>query len=830
MPAARDYIDVSIPGVPLPSLTYAVPRRFEGDVLPGMRAVVPLGKRIVTGFIVECHRNPPQGAVKEALELPDKEALLSQEIIALCRWISRYYHAPLGDSLKAALPQGMDFEGERFISLQTNDPERIHAAIGKSKTKQEIIERLLTGEVVSEAVLKNTVRAQSIVNQLRELATEGIIAIETVVKPPAARIKYRKAVRFLNEWLNEDRIRELMEILEKRAPKQVNIVALLWAAYQKGIHSISLQEAADQARTGASAVKALQEKGVVEVFDEEVNREVTYLYEEAGKHFVLTGEQQQALTGLQEQIDRGEFSTSLLYGVTGSGKTQVYIEAIRSVLKTGKNALILVPEVSLTPQLVYRFRRAFGNDVAVMHSRLSIGERYDAWRLTREGKYRVVIGVRAAVFAPMTNLGIIIVDEEHEPSYKQSDQQPRFHARDAAVMRGWLERAVVVLGSATPSAESWLNAEQGKYRLLLLTRRIDGAEMPAIALVDMLEMKRLQKARGDFSEELLEKLRLRLAKKESSIVFQNRRGYAMHVECADCDYVPHCVNCSITLTYHKDRNLLQCHYCGHTMRMPALCPECGGKDIRQFGSGTQRLEEDLKALLPEARILRMDLDSTRNKGAHDMMFTSFAEREADILLGTQMVAKGLDLEHVTLVGVISAEQSLLMPDFRAEERTFHLLTQVAGRSGRGAHRGEVVFQALQPTHPVFDFVIRGDFRGFMEKELARRKALFYPPYSRAALITFSDPDEQKALNASKSYHASLQRYQSFYKLYPPQPAVIKRLNQRYRFQLFIRIDKHRDPDGSKFEHALLDAETVSAQNAGIRSVYISVDIDPYSLM
>jgi primosomal protein N' (replication factor Y) (superfamily II helicase) len=830
VPQASTYIDLSIPGVPLPILTYEVPESLGRAPIAGMRAVVPLGKRIVTGFITEVHQRTATANIRAVLELPDSEAIMSEQIIRLCRWISHYYHAPLGETLKATLPQGMDIEGERIIAMQTADIEQIESAIGRSKIKRAILDQLSTGEVISEDKLRKTVHASSISAQLRDLSADGIISIETVMKAPTAKVKYRKAIRLQAGWQREAQIRELIELIEKRAPKQVNIIALLWSAFQKGVVSLPMQEAIESARTGSSAVHALADKEIIEIFEEEVTREVSITYEEVDKEITLTDEQQSVFATLSAQIDAGEFAANLLYGVTGSGKTQVYIEAIAHALATGMNALVLVPEVSLTPQLVYRFRKAFGDEVTVMHSRLSIGERFDAWRLTREGKYRVVVGVRSAIFAPLDNLGIIIVDEEHEPSYKQSDQQPRFHARDVAVMRGWTESAVVVLGSATPSAESWHNAQQGKYQLIEMTKRIAGATMPEITIVDMIEARKMSAAKGSFSDDLLARLRSRREQSEGSIVFQNRRGYAMHIECGDCDYVPHCINCSITLTYHKDKQLLQCHYCGYTSRLPLNCPECGSKELHQQGSGTQRLEEELQELIPETRILRMDFDSTRRKGSHDMMLTSFAEDGADVLLGTQMVAKGLDFDRVTLVGVVSAEQSLLMPDFRAEERTFQLLTQVSGRSGRGAKKGEVVLQSTQTAHQVFTHILEDDYRGFITIELQRRKALFYPPFARVVLITFLDDNDGKAAAASRVFANLIEHKADFFKMYPPQAALIKRINRKYRYQVFCRVDKQKDPDGLRFESVLKAAETEFHKRRESRGVIVVIDIDPYNLM
>ncbi|MCB2203381.1 primosomal protein N' [bacterium] len=825
----RIYADIAVPSVPKDTLTYAVPDGMP-QLHAGMRVMVPLGRRLVMGFVIRTHGQMPDFAVKAVQQVLDAEPVIAPNIMTLCDWVHRYYLCGLGEALKAALPQGMDVDSERHVSLQSGDEEEIARVIGRSKVKASIVEALRTGEVMTEDELRKRADVKSIAAQLRELFMEGIVQVESVIERPAVRPKTILVVRLLPPWNTQDKIMELMEIMEKRAPKQVNVIATLWKQYRAGAHTVPMSEVVRDARASSAQVRALEEKDIVEIFEEEVTREWKLRYAEKKKSITLTEEQRTALGAVTAAVDTDKHSAMLLYGVTGSGKTQVYIEAIQHVLRKGKNALVLVPEISLTPQFVYRFRQAFGGDVTVMHSRMSLGERYDAWRHTLAGDYRVVVGVRSAVFAPLQDVGLIVVDEEQEGSYKQSDTTPRYHGRDVAVMRGWFEGAPVLLGSATPSAESWHNAASGKYAYITLKQRIDGASLPAFRFVDIGEERKKQHMHGAFSELLLDEIRTRMQKGEASIVFHNRRGFAPQMECRDCGYVGECDNCSIALTYHKDRGLLRCHYCGAAEKAPVICPRCGGTELDLLGSGTQRVEEDLQEAIPEARILRMDSDTTRRRGSHDMMLTSFSEGQTDVLLGTQMVAKGLDFERVTLVGVVAADQSLRLPDFRAGERTAQLLTQVAGRAGRGSRKGTVVLQARNIAHPVFHHVAENDYIGFMQTELQSRRELYYPPFSRLALITFSGEKEDAVMAAAKLYHGALGKEEHFFSMHPPQPALLSRINRRYRYQLLLRVEKTRDSDGSKLGAALAAAEQHYLRHAKTRSVHVSVDVDPQYMM
>jgi primosomal protein N' (replication factor Y) len=600
--------------------------------------------------------------------------------------------------------------------------------------------------------------------------------------------------------------------------------------------------------SGASTevIRPFRDSGLVPVVRREITRQQEYGTEEQTLHIILNQAQQQVRERLVAALDGGRHHTFLLHGVTGSGKTQVYIEAIRHCLDAGKTAIVLVPEISLTPQIVRRFKSHFGDSVLVVHSRMSAGERYDVWRLARSGKCRVVIGPRSAVFAPLENLGLIVVDEEHEASYKQYDSVPRYHARDVAIVRGHDAGAVVVLGSATPSLESYANAQSGKFELLTLPDRIDSAVLPDVRIVDMTHERkevyaaareslpehqrgRLKEFRHPAISRLLhEKIAERLERREGIILLQNRRGFAPFVECHECGYVEMCDNCQVSMTYHATKKHLRCHYCGSVRRPALLCPQCGGSEIRLHGVGTQRVEEELTATFPDAHVLRMDLDTTTRRGAHDRILRQFGSREADILLGTQMVAKGLDFPHVTLVGVISADTQMLLPDFRSSERTFQLLTQVAGRAGRSQLKGEVIIQTSQPDHRTLVHVLDHQYDAYFREELAERKELNYPPFSRLVLVETRGEDEEEVRKLAERLAGALKKDLPPYELLGPAPAVIGKINRQYRWHIVLKTMKGVDPSGGLTRDRILHA--LGAVQGRAMKTQAVVDVDPVGIM
>ena len=544
----------------------------------------------------------------------------------------------------------------------------------------------------------------------------------------------------------------------------------------------------------------------------------------------LHAAQQRAVDAACRAIQEERFETFLLHGVTGSGKTEVYLRVLEEVRKRGQTAIVLVPEISLTPQTVRRFRSRFGDEVAVLHSRMGDGERYDAWRGIGEGRYPIVIGPRSAILAPLTNPALIIVDEEHESSYKQFDPAPRYHARDVAVMRAARTKAACILGSATPSLESLANAREGKYTLLEMPERVPVAGKPArlpnIRIVDLRNEPELKGSTNALSGPLLDGISERASRGEQTILLLNRRGFAPVMECIDCGWVPECTDCSVSMVYHKPLNHLRCHYCGITQPPARVCPSCSGKDLAFQGAGTQRLESELAARAPDVRVLRMDLDTTSKKGSHHDILEQFGKGEADVLLGTQMVAKGLDFEKVTLVGIIRAEAGLQLPDIRAEERAFQLLTQVAGRAGRADLEGEVILQCMDPGHPIIQFALRHDYAGFAQYALSTRSILGYPPTGRLVSILFSGPDDEETRKAAERFRTLVDSHLTDVDRLGPSPAFIHRLKNRFRHQILLKVPQI--VPSSRVREGLGKAE--KAMGSLPQSIRMTIDVDPAGLV
>ncbi len=835
-PRGASYVDLAIPLAADKLFTYMVPEELRDLVRAGVRAVAPLGNRNVIGFIAGTRSDSPIRNVKLILDVIDAEPVISEELLNLSRWISDYYIVPWGAVLKSFLVQGSANAGRRRVKLLRNDGEEL------LPRQRAVVDHLAKGGEATIRHLQKILKVKNINQTVNELSRRGILHIEE--QPPHGGIKpkYEQTIEITPSarqmW------QENLITSGTRARGQVGILEDLLTTTDK---EIGVREFLKKSGRSLSSLKTLEGRGILTLGKREVRRETVFdLYASSlgARDITLNEQQRTALKRISLAISSGQFSVKLLHGVTGSGKTQVYIEAIRETLSRGKTAIVLVPEISLTPQIVRRFRLHFGEKIAAVHSRMSLGERYDTWRAASEGKCSVVIGPRSAVLAPLRNIGLIVVDEEHEASYKQYDQAPRYHARDVAIIRAQALGAVVVLGSATPAFESYMNAIQGKYELLELPDRVDGATLPRVEIIDMTEerkkaylnaieagqgKKQWKESVSSLSRPLMEKINDRLAKREGIIILQNRRGYSPYIECPDCGHVEFCENCNITLTYHLTQKHLRCHYCGRVRRPPDICPECGSIDIEYRGYGTQRVEQELRQNFPSAKILRMDLDTTSGRGRHDAILREFSEGEADILLGTQMVAKGLDFSRVTLVGVISADTQMLLPDFRSAERTFQLLTQVAGRAGRSALAGEVLIQTHQPDHYALRHVLAHDYGGFYREEMEFRKELHYPPYSRLALIELRGPDEQKVIDQSNRLADLLRQRDHRCITLGPATAAIPKLRGQYRWHIVLKSVKETDPGGKRLHRALSGVlKHPSMQRK--RGTKILVDIDPAGMM
>jgi primosomal protein N' (replication factor Y) len=675
------------------------------------------------------------------------------------------------------------------------------------------------------------------------LERQGLVSIDEVFRKRAPAPKTVSVLPLAG--VDRARVAAAIVSLPPRKKKARALLETVLRSQDEGRSELPLKELLAAVGVPRSTAQAFIEAGILPIAARDRAFQEEYGVEEFTRTIRLNADQQAVLDGVVAALDGRQARTFLLRGVTGSGKTQVYIEAIKRCLAAGRSAIVLVPEISLTPQIVRRFRAHFAEAVMTVHSRMTPAERTEVWRRAARGTCRIVIGPRSAVFAPVRNLGLVVVDEEHENSYKQFDASPRYHARDVAVVRGSQAGAVVLLGSATPSVESHANALAGKYALLELPRRIDDVPLPGVSVVDMTdERKRLYAAakallppdaraplrkfhQPALSEGLCAAIADRISRREGVILLQNRRGFAPFVECGDCGHVEGCENCQVTMTYHLSHRHLRCHYCGAIRPMPERCPSCQSPDLNVKGIGTQRVEQELATTFPDARVLRMDLDTTSRRGAHDRLLRKFGSGEADILLGTQMVAKGLDFPRVTLVGVVSADTQMLLPDFRASERTFQLLTQVAGRAGRSTLKGEVIIQTHQPGHAVFRHVLAHDVTGFLTEELESRRELDYPPTSRLVLVETRCLEEPLAKRTIDRITDALRPQAPFAQLLGPAPAVLARINRMYRWHLVIKNSRTEDPSGARLRRAL--AQTMRTVSPPDR-VRVTVDIDPVGIL
>jgi len=839
------YADVAIPAGVDKTFTYLIPEPLLPTARIGVRVLVPFGRKLTTGLIVALPDSSSLPKLKSITDVLDRDPVLSPRLLSLCFWIAQYYIAPLGDVIRAAVPHGFGQTSKRRVraTVEPGDP-RIEELRKRSPKRSRILDFLLAHGTLSAADLQKHAGMKTIHAALNELEAEGFVITEEVLPRPKASARMRDFVEVSRA--DATAIRNAIQMLPPRRVKVRQFLATLLSLKERNAQDADLLDLLKRSGASTSGIRPFRESGLVPVTRRAVTRQQDYGVEEQTLRIVLNDAQRRVRDRLVAAIDDGERHTFLLHGVTGSGKTQVYIEAIRHCLEKGKTAIVLVPEISLTPQIVRRFKSHFGDRVLVVHSRMSAGERFDVWRLALSGQCRVVIGPRSAVFTPLESVGLIVVDEEHEASYKQYDSVPRYHARDVAIMRGHDARAVVVLGSATPSMESYANAQSGKFELLTLPERIDNALLPEVRIVDMTkERKEVYASTRDalpenergklrefrhpsLSRLLREKIADRLDRREGIILLQNRRGFAPFVECRDCGYVEMCDNCHVSLTYHLTKKHLRCHYCGLVRRPALLCPQCGGTELRMHGIGTQKVEEELASVFPAARVLRMDLDTTSRRGAHDRILRQFGTRAADILLGTQMVAKGLDFPHVTLVGVISADTQMLLPDFRSSERTFQLLTQVAGRAGRSQLKGEVIIQTAQPGHRTLVHVLDHDYETYFRDELAEREEVNFPPFSRLVLVETRGEDEEEVRKLAERLGAALKQDAPPYALLGPAPAVIGKINRQYRWHIVLKTAKGADPSGA-LTHARIHHATEAVKGRA-KKTQVIVDVDPVGIM
>lgn len=806
------HVVVDVPGsVGDQTYTYLVPPQWENEVGVGARVVVPFGNRRVDGIVVEVatpqtEADLPEVALREIEEVVPPP--LTEELVQLGYWLSRKTLCPWMTALKAMIPAGI--RGKYTVEVALAGDVEL-----QREEEREIFEYFRhRGSVSWKALLQAFPQHERLLHRWRR---EGRLRVRSEVHRP---VRVKKAV-YLRRIMEREQLDRLLEQCSPRAVKQREVLRRLREEPQREWLQADLMK---QWGVSTTTLNALIRQGVLERVEKDVFREPSDglpLEEEAP--YALTEEQQAALVPLIEALSQRQYHAFLLHGVTGSGKTEVYMQAIRYCLQQGRSAIVLVPEISLTPQMVERFRRRFGPKVAVFHSRLSPGERFDEWRRIQEGQAKVVIGARSAVFAPFERLGLIIVDEEHEGTYKQ-EEAPRYHTRDVALRRARYHQAVVVLGSATPSLEVYAAAQKGGFTLLQMKRRVHDRPLPQVHVVDM--RQELQAGnRSLFSRMLAKRMAERFRRNEQVILFQHRRGFAHFVMCRSCGSVMKCPACDISLTYHRVGHHLRCHYCGYATVEPATCPTCGSGPIRHLGAGTQRVEEELHRLFPGVRVLRMDADTTSQKGAHQQLLARFYRQEADVLIGTQMIAKGLDFPNVTLVGVILADSLLYLPDFRAGERTFQLLTQVSGRAGRHHRPGEVIIQSFNPEHDIIQAAAAQDYARFFAREMALRRQAGYPPYRRLVQLVFTHPESAVALTwAAQMTRWLADRLHKVAQVLGPAAATISRMKNRYRYQSMIKYT-----DEPTVRAVLQEAIAEWEPRLKKQHVQLTIDVDPRML-
>lgn len=784
---------------------YKIPEEMEEFIRPGMRVNVPFGPRQIQGFVTSMTEATEVKRIKEITSLLDPSPVLSRELLQLGQWIAEETICFLITAYQSMVPS----------AIRAKPKKRLFLAEGPEYVPEEIAAAFAGKTMLDWEAFPAEKKAMKLLN---EEIQAGRVIVDYLLKNRTEK-KMQTVLSLTKEYQNPSAAPHL----SAGAKKQRAVMA--WMQRELGDKEIAQPELLVNTGAGRQAVRALVDKGLLvekkTEFYRDPFKDKTFQQSTA---LPLMEEQQAAVDSILGSLHAGKTDSYLLHGVTGSGKTEVYLQAIDEVISQGKEAIVLVPEISLTPQMVNRFKGRFGSEVAVLHSALSAGEKYDEWRKIHRKEVKVAVGARSAVFAPFENLGLIVMDEEHEGSYKQEDH-PRYHAKHVAVWRAEYHHCPVVFGSATPSLESYVRAEKGVYTLLELPQRVNRKAMPEVTIKDMREELR-QGNRSVFSTLLLDKLKERLEKKEQSVLFLNRRGHSTFVMCRDCGFTPSCPHCEITLTYHHTNRRLKCHYCGHEEQMLHTCPSCQSSQIRFFGTGTQKVEEELTRLLPEARVIRMDMDTTSRKGSHEKLLDAFGNGEADILLGTQMIAKGLDFPKITLAGILAADTMLHLPDFRSAERTFQLLTQVSGRAGRDKLKGEVVVQSYTPEHYSIQHAKTHNYKAFYQEEMLQRRRGGYPPFYYLTMVNVAHEDLAEVMKISDKITEYIRSSLSEKAVVlGPTVSPIARIKDRYRYQCMIKYKN--EPELTKVLQSVVERYN---QDIAKGKLQLSMDMHPYMFM
>lgn len=820
------FAEIILP-IPVPkTFTYRLPRAEAKLAKAGQRVIVPFGKKkIMTGVIKNIiTQSPEQYEAKYILELLDELPIFSNQQFKLFEWIAKYYMSTEGETLNVAMPSGLKLSSESKIQLHPHF-KREESPYIFSSIEEVVLNLLKKEELLSYqqiAELANIKESSQLIKEL--LKKNAILLIEQVkdkYKP-----KTQKFIRLHQQFNQVDTLEVLMVELEKQ-PKQLDILLkylqIIPVFRQPELNENGLVKSHFKDHNlSISSLNTLIKKNVLEEFEKSISRlDITDGAHEPAE-IALSSSQLDCKNELVQNFEQHQ--VSLLHGVTGSGKTEIYLSFIKEVIDSGSQALFLLPEIAITTQMIKRVQKIFGKQVGVYHSKFSDAERVEVWNGVANGSINFIIGVRSSIFLPFNNLSFIVVDEEHENSYKQYDPAPRYHARDTAIMLANIHKAKVLLGSATPSFESFYNAQNHKYGFVSLKERYQNTKMPKIEVINLRKAKAKKQIQGDFSNDFLERLKTHLDQEKQVIIFQNRRGYAPYIQCETCGWIAECENCSVSLTYHMRQHELKCHYCGFRQKSPSSCLNCESSELKMKGFGTEKIEDDLHLLLPEVKMQRMDKDTTRKKYSYQQIIESFESGETQLLIGTQMVSKGLDFKNVSMVGIVDADRMMFYPDFRGHERAFQMMLQVSGRAGRDQEQGEVIIQTFQPDHPLFRYLINYDYEGFYKLQLQERFQFGYPPYYRLIKIIMKGKEAKNTYEgAFKVYHQLLNHFGPK-RLLPPHEPMISKIKNIFHQEIWLKLEKGHPLEQAKL-HIINEIENLKA-DANIRKIRIYFDVDP----
>ena len=827
------FVDVVLP-VPIPQLfTYRLPHELVEWATIGSRVIVPFGRRrIVTGIIGKIHEQPPEKyQAKYVLEILDQTPTVKMRHLSFWKWMAEYYMCHIGEVMNAALPSGLKLTSESRVQLnpEFEDDDDTHRFTDREVA---LLQALRDDMSLSYGEVADVLNTKNIYQTLKLLIAKRAIIIYEQVKEKYKPKRIKKIRLAASHTQSEETLEALFQTVSSK-PKQEAVLLKYLSKVpiyaqphlnETGILKSSLLDE-HTGQISDSSLKTLVKNGIFEEFEVIISRLEEYEAQSEGlemPEMQLSEAQTEARDAILQHFETKDIA--LLHGVTGSGKTEIYIDLIQKVLENGSQVLMMLPEIALTTQIVVRLKKVFGEKIGIYHSKFSDNERVEVWQGVAEGRFSFVVGVRSSVFLPFENLGLIIVDEEHETSYKQHDPAPRYHARDVAIMLGKQHKGKVLLGSATPSVESYYHARQGRYGLVPLTVRYGGAQLPDIALIDTRKEQKKNKMKGDFSPDLLDAIKRRMENKEQVILFQNRRGYAPYLTCTECGWIPECSSCSVSLTYHMYKNELRCHYCGYKESTPRVCVACGSTKLKTVGLGTEKIEDELKIHLPDAKVQRMDLDTTRKKYGYQRIISDFENGDIDILVGTQMVTKGLDFDNVSLVGVFDVDRLMFFPDFRAHERTFQLITQVSGRAGRRERKGEVLIQTSNAQQTLLHRIKNYDYEGLYQFEIKERETYGYPPFTRLIRLTIRTKEKPLRDSAAEELARKLREKIGSQRVLGPEDPPIDRIRGYYLKNLLIKIE--RTNPNLKLAKQLINEEIINLiTQKHFKKVDVVIDVD-----